>query len=69
LFSPEKVFDLAEDEITRLAAESEETAAERGRCTEKLAVLEASLRNLKRLDNHRTVTSGKSRFSLRLFFC
>lgn len=59
LFSPEKVYDLAEDEITRLAAEGKEAVAERGRCVEKLAVLEAGLRNLKRLDNHRSLALGK----------
>ena len=60
LFNAEKVYELAEDEITRLAAEGEETAAERTRCSNKLAVLEAGLRNLKRLDNRRSLTPGKN---------
>lgn len=68
LFNPGMVYELTEDEITHLAAESEETAAERVRYTEKLAVLDAGLRDLKRLDKHRSVTPGKSpSFFLSLF--
>ena len=54
------VYDLTEDKIAGLAAESEETAAERARCNEKLAILEAGLRDLNRLNRHRSVTPGKS---------
>ena len=61
LFNSEMVYDLTQDEISHLAAETEETTAERAQCAEKLAILEAGLRDLKRLDKLRPITSGKSR--------
>lgn len=60
LFDVEMVYDLTEGEITRLAAETEDTTAERGRLAEKLAVLEAGLYDLKRLDKYRSVAPGKT---------
>lgn len=47
LFCPEDVFDLSNETIAILAAEDEESAAERARCSEKLKVLENGLRELK----------------------
>jgi hypothetical protein len=52
LFDPETVYDMKEEEIASLTAESKETAAERTRCTEKLAILEAGLLSLKHFDKH-----------------
>ena len=60
LFCPEMVYDQTEDDITCLAAKSEETATERTCYADKLAVLEAGLRDFKRLDKHHSVTQGKS---------
>ncbi|KAG6008281.1 hypothetical protein E4U21_004743 [Claviceps maximensis] len=49
LFQAESVLDLKDDEIARLAGETSEAAAERDRCTEKLAILEDGKRDLIRL--------------------
>jgi hypothetical protein len=50
---------MAEDDINRLTRESEGCSTERTRCAERLAVLEAGLTDLKRLDRHRLITVGK----------
>lgn len=47
---------MEDGEIERLAAESEESKAERARYTEKLSVLEKGMRDLRRLDKHRVKT-------------
>lgn len=61
LFTSNHVHDLDDDAIGRLAAENEETGIERAQCIEELEILEASLRDLKRLDKHRNFSAGKRR--------
>jgi hypothetical protein len=58
MFTPEIVIGLEEDQVERIAAESEESRAERSRATEKLTVLENTLKVLQSLDRHKA--SGKS---------
>jgi hypothetical protein len=50
---------MTEDDINRLTTESEGCSTERMRCAERLAVLEAGLSDLKRLDKHRPITVRK----------
>jgi hypothetical protein len=64
LFTPEMMYDLTEEEIIRLAADSEEIVAQRSRCAEKLAVLEAGLCDLKSLNKHRSIFPGKGDLAL-----
>ena len=52
LFMPETVFNMDDDIIRTIAAESEESVAERERCNVRLRVLETGLRDLSRLNNH-----------------
>jgi hypothetical protein len=59
LFNPERVDSLDVNDVARLAAESEESATERRRYTEKLTVLESGLRELLVLDRHSPGVSCK----------
>lgn len=49
LFQAESVLDLKDEEVARVAGETAEAAAERDRCSEKLAILEDGRRDLIRL--------------------
>jgi hypothetical protein len=49
LFCPENVLDIEDELVATLAAEDEESSTERGRCSEKLKILEDGLRELKRV--------------------
>jgi hypothetical protein len=55
LFCPEKVLDIDDVMVAKLAAEDEESSAERGRCSEKLRVLEIGLRELKNVQEYSRV--------------
>lgn len=58
LFQAELILDLKNDEITRLAQESNGAAMKRVQCNDKLAVLEAGKEDLNRLDSHRSLRLG-----------
>lgn len=55
LLSPEDVLDMDDDAVTALAAEDEESSAERSRCNEKLQVLENGLSELKSVREYPTI--------------
>lgn len=55
LFTAEIVYDLTDDQVFALAAEDEQAAEERIRCSELLSALHASMVELKPLQGHRTV--------------
>lgn len=58
LFDPEMVYDLSDDTIINLAAESEATGKDRANNSEKLRILQAGYQDLKRLDKHRPLNLG-----------
>jgi hypothetical protein len=60
MFTPEVVFALEPDEIESIAAESEESRIERSRATEKLKVLERTLKVLHSLDRHKSASTGEA---------
>ncbi|KAF7504265.1 hypothetical protein GJ744_002523 [Endocarpon pusillum] len=64
MFTPEVVFALGPDEIESIAAESEESRVERSRATEKLKVLESTLKVLHSLDRHKITVQGEDEAEL-----
>jgi hypothetical protein len=52
LFCPENVLDIEDGMVATLAAEDEQSLAERERCSEKLKVLENGLRELRSIQEH-----------------
>ncbi|KAI1801212.1 P-loop containing nucleoside triphosphate hydrolase protein [Daldinia bambusicola] len=59
LFTPEVVFELSDDTISRIAAESEETANERRFLTEKMSVLSNGMKELQRLSKYHKRIGGR----------
>ncbi|KAI1210261.1 P-loop containing nucleoside triphosphate hydrolase protein [Annulohypoxylon truncatum] len=53
LFTPEIVFDLSDDVVSRIAGESWETADERRFITDKMEILRSGMVELQRLSKHR----------------
>lgn len=53
IFTPEMVLDMEPGDIEKVAAESEESQAERASSSKKLHILEATLSILRRLDRHK----------------
>ncbi|KAI1377916.1 P-loop containing nucleoside triphosphate hydrolase protein [Hypoxylon crocopeplum] len=60
LFTPEIVFDLSEDVVSRIAAESWETADERKFLTDKMEILSSGMTELQRLRKHHQRSSGEN---------
>lgn len=67
LFTPKMVYDLDDEDVNRLAAESNGASSDRARCSEKLGILETGLQDLKRLNKHRAITSVKGTFFSSLY--
>lgn len=58
LFTPEIVFELSDDAVGRVAAESWETADERKFLTDKMEILSSGMTELQRLRKHHRRLSG-----------
>lgn len=58
LFTPEVVFELSDDTVSRIAAESWETADERQFLTDKMNVLSSGMTELQRLSKYHKGTGG-----------
>lgn len=56
--------DLDDVDVMRLARESEDVVKRRLQCKEKLAVLDAGKDDLKRLDAHRSLSTGREHCGL-----
>lgn len=54
IFSPTVVLGIPEKQLQEIAAETEDSLAERKRLQKKLGALEAGLKTLKRLNRHKS---------------
>lgn len=61
IFTPESVYTLDDQTVTRIAGESEQSIEDRGSLTKKLAILRETRKILHRMDRHRP--SGSSTIS------
>lgn len=59
LFAPQIVYELSDNTVSRIAAESWEIADERRFLTDKLEVLASGMTELQRLSKHHQRTNGK----------
>ncbi len=62
LFTTETVFNLTDEAVARIAAESWETANERTFLTEKMGILQSGMLELRRLSKHHQHKAGKFPF-------
>jgi hypothetical protein len=55
LFSPDRIFDMDDHDVTRFAGEDQSGESERTRCQEKQEILVKALVQLRQVDMHRLV--------------